>query len=148
MTVIAEKTSRVDQLAGASTAQQPDQQELVLNAHQTLSISQDAGGTLLKVQASGETLVCLRITAEGAEVLLSDGCAIRSSGNMSLEADDLTLKARKQLSLESDGDARLNAKGDFSSTARIQNLRSTLGNVNIKANDDVKVRAERICLNT
>ena len=128
--------------------QTDDYQEIALNAGQTLSVRQDSQGTLLSVNASGGTMVSLRITAAGAEVLLGNGCAIRSSGDMTLEADALTLRAKEQLNIESGGDAELKVKGDFSSWARIQTLRSTLGNVNIKANDDVKVRAERICLNT
>lgn len=141
MTEIVEKERLADQSI--------DHQEIVLSANQTLSIRQDVDGTLLKVEVSGGTLVSLRITPKGAaEVLLSDGCAIRSAGDMSLEAERLTLKARDHLRFESEGDAEVHVKGDLTSRARIQNLRSTLGNVNINANDDVKVRAERICLNT
>lgn len=123
-------------------------EDIALPSGQRLSIQKQGRESVLTIHSAGRTLVSLRINEQGAEVLLADGCAIRSSGDMSLEADVLTLKARKHLQLQSDGDTELLTKGDLHSEARIQTLKSTLGNVNIKANDDVKMRAERICLNT
>ena len=123
-------------------------QKIGLNSEQSLSIEKDGDSTVIKVLKNSSTLVNLRITDQGAEVLLTEDCAIRSSGDISVEAENLGLKARNKLTLESLGDADLQVKGDYSSRARIQTIKSTLGNVNIKANDDVKVRAERILLNT
>lgn len=122
--------------------------KIELTGGQRLTIETRRGENTLRVESSGETLVTVRVTREGAEVLLADGCAVRSRGDMTIEADLLTLRARDELRLESKGDVSINAKGDLDTEARIQNIKSTLGNVNVNANDDFKARAERILLNT
>jgi hypothetical protein len=42
---------------------------------------------------------------------------------------------------------KLQASGDLHSEARIQNVTATLGDVNVRANDDVKLSGERVRVN-
>jgi hypothetical protein len=73
--------------------------------------------------------------------------AIQATGELSLEAEQLTLRGRSGLSLTSGGDIDLQTPGDLHSKARIQNITGTLGNVNIEANDDVRLDGERVLVN-
>jgi hypothetical protein len=89
----------------------------------------------------------MRITDKGAELLFEDGLQMRSQGKLTLDGDKVTIRGREELRLESGGEAHITVTGDLHSEARIQTIRATLGNVNLKANDDVKLRGERILLN-
>lgn len=123
-------------------------EDITLPGGQQLQLSFDGDDTILKVNATGKTLVSIRITREGAELILEDGLQIRTQGNLTLDGDRVTFRAREELRLESEGEVNISAKGDLNTEGRIQNIRAKLGNVNVKANDDVKMRAERILLNT
>lgn len=46
-----------------------------------------------------------------------------------------------------EGDLKLQVAGDLHSEARVQNVTATLGDVNVRANDDVKMIGERIRMN-
>lgn len=123
-------------------------EDITLPGGQQLQLSFDGDDTILKVNATGKTLVSIRVTREGAELILEDGLQIRTQGNLTLDGDRVTFRAREELRLESEGEVNISAKGDLNTEGRIQNIRAKLGNVNVKANDDVKMRAERILLNT
>ena len=123
-------------------------QRIDLAGGQRLLIETSGATTMLNVESAGGTLVQLRITKDGAQIFLDQSCEIRSKGDITLEGETLTLRARNELKIESAGDASLDIQGNLSSTARAQSIRSTLGNVDVKANDDVSLRAERILLNT
>lgn len=123
-------------------------EDIKLPGGQHLQLSFDGDDTILKVNATGKTLVSIRVTKEGAELSFEDGLQLRTQGNLSLDGDRVTFRAREELRLESEGEVNISAKGDLNTEGRIQNIRAKLGNVNVKANDDVKLRAERILLNT
>lgn len=124
------------------------EQEIDLPGGQRLELSVDGDDTILKVNAAGKTMVSIRITRDGAELNFEDGIQMRTQGNLTLDGDRVTFRAREELRLESEGEVNICAKGDLNTEGRIQNIRAKLGNVNVKANDDVKMRAERILLNT
>ena len=65
-------------------------------------------------------------------------CSARAAASASVE---------NSVSLNTDGDLALRAAGALTSEARIQNLTATLGDVNVRANDDVKMQGERIRMN-
>lgn len=119
-----------------------------LSTGQTLLIEQSGNATMLRVGSSSGTLISLRVTQDSAEILLDQKCEIKSTGDLTLEGDNLKLRAREELQIESDGDANIEIKGDLKTIAREQTIRSKLGNVNVRANDNVDVRGERIQLNT
>jgi hypothetical protein len=114
---------------------------------QRLLIRTEGDDSIVRFEASGTTILSVRLTAEGAELLFEDGLSMRAEGKLTLDGDRVTIRASEELRLESAGEAHILAKGDLYTESRIQNIRATLGNVNIKANDDVKLRAERILLN-
>lgn len=124
------------------------EQEIDLPGGQRLELSVDGDDTILKVNAAGKTMVSIRITRDGAELNFEDGIQMRTQGTLTLDGERVTFRAREELRLESEGEVNICAKGDLNTEGRIQNIRAKLGNVNVKANDDVKMRAERILLNT
>ena len=83
------------------------------------------------VGPDGATLLVVRIT--------EDGPVVKFEGHLKLEAGRVSIHGREGVVISSDG--------DLESRARIQNITADLGNVNIKANDDVKLNGERVMMN-
>lgn len=124
------------------------EQAIELAGGQQLEIRSEGADSIVSIRADGTNVLSIRITDKGAELVFEEGIQLRTPGNLTLDGERVCLKARQQLRLESGGEIAIHAKGDLYSEARIQTIRATLGNVNLKANDDVKLRAERILLNT
>jgi hypothetical protein len=100
------------------------------------------------LDAEGRLALSIEVTKDGP-VLQLDGSqlTIRATGDLAIEAEHLKLHGRKGVLLASDQDVDVRAVGDLNSRARIQNITADLGNVNVKANDDVKLQGERIKMN-
>ncbi len=98
--------------------------------------------------ADGHMSLSIRVTPQGP-VLRFDGpgLKIETAGELSVEAQRLNLHGRSGVSVTSAGDVHIQTPGDLHSHARIQNITADLGNVNIKANDDVKLNGERVRAN-
>ena len=73
--------------------------------------------------------------------------AIQTGGNLSINAEQITIHGRKGMALTTGGDIRINAAGDLISRARTQKIRATPGNIDIEANDDITLDGERIRMN-
>jgi large exoprotein involved in heme utilization and adhesion len=100
------------------------------------------------VAPSGDITFSLRVTPGGPVLRFERGLTIEASGELELAGRRVAIRGEDSVSIESGGDAAIEVAGDLSTSARIQNIRARLGNVNVKANDDVKVVGERILLNT
>ena len=99
------------------------------------------------VAPDGKITFSLRITPDGPVLRFDQGLTIETGDSLALVGRRVAIRGAEGVSLESGGDATVEVAGDLTSTARIQNIRARLGNVNLKANDDVRVRGERIRLN-
>jgi uncharacterized protein (DUF2345 family) len=122
---------------------------LQLVANQQLVIEEVGGRNLIHLRNSeGRTSLTIEVTSSGP-VLRFDGpgLTIESTGALALSAETIALHARDGLSLSSGGDASIHVKGDLETSARVQKIRAALGNVELEANDDVRVVGERILLN-
>lgn len=94
--------------------------------------------------------VCLAVEiTEAGPVLRFEGAnlKLRVGGDLTIEAERLALSGRSEVTLYSGGDLRMNADRDLTSRARVQTIQAELGDVNVKANDDVKLRGERVRVN-
>jgi hypothetical protein len=96
----------------------------------------------------GQVCLAIEIT-EAGPVLRFEGTNLKLcvGGDLLIEADRLSLHGRTEVALHSGGDIRVHADRDLTSQARVQSIRSELGNVNVKANDDVCINGERVRVN-
>ncbi len=95
----------------------------------------------------GRVSFSVRVTPSGPVLTFDDSLTIEANDALELRARRVAISGREGVSIESGADASIEVAGDFTSTARVQNVRARLGNVNLKANDDVRLRGERIRLN-
>jgi uncharacterized protein (DUF2345 family) len=88
------------------------------------------------------------VTATGP-VLRFDGpsLALDARGALSISADSIAIRARQDLQLSAGGDAQVTVSGDLEVAAQAQTFRASAGDVQVKANDDVKLNGERVLLN-
>lgn len=122
--------------------------EKISDGHELKIIEKNKESHIEIIAPDGNMSFSIVFTSEGPVLNFGHSkIKICSQGDIELDAENLTLKGRQSLSLSSDGNINLNAKGDLDSLARVQNIQAELGNVNLKANDDVKLRGERILLN-
>jgi hypothetical protein len=100
------------------------------------------------VGTDGKVRLRIEVTAAGPVLHLEGGnLKVEVHGDLALAADRLALVGREELVLQSGGDLHLQAAQDLHSRARIQNIKADLGNVNLKANDDVRLNGERVMVN-
>jgi hypothetical protein len=122
--------------------------DLELVGRQHLRIERGAKDDRVTLVArDGRISFSLRVTPEGPVLQFEGGLTIEAGDSLALAGRRVAIRGAESVSIESGGDASVEVAGDLSTTARIQNIRARLGNVNVKANDDVRLRGERIRLN-
>ena len=108
-----------------------------------------ANDTVRVLDRSGTVALTVRVTPAGLSLCIESGAlTLLSSGTLRVDAERLELRGRSGVTIESGGDAALAVAGDLTVRASSQELRATLGDVRLAANDDVKVDGERILLNS
>ncbi|AKT42711.1 hypothetical protein [Chondromyces crocatus] len=105
--------------------------------------------TLQLLQPDGQASISIHVTPQGITLSVQGAAlTLHATGALAIDAETLALRGRSGVAIESGGDAHIDLEGDLHARARQQHLTATLGNVNIKANDDVKLDGERIKLNS
>ena len=124
-------------------------QTLELVGDQRLVVQNNAESSLLRIIGpDGKVSLAIHVTEHGHAVRLeSSAIQIEAQGELSLNAEHVSIHGRKSLSLSSDGNVSLDTPGDIHSDARSHKITARLGNVDIKANDDVTIDGERIRMN-
>jgi hypothetical protein len=124
-------------------------QTLELIGDQRLVLERTHAENVLKVVGSdGHVKFSISITAAGPVLRFEgSGLLIQSTGPLVIDAQSLVIQGREGLALISGGKGNIRCEGDLAIEARQQNLTAVLGNVNIKANDDVVLDGERIRMN-
>jgi hypothetical protein len=103
---------------------------------------------LMITSANGKVSLTITITDSGPVLHLEGaGLMIKTDGDLAINARSLAIHGRDGIALTTGGDAHICAAGDLTTKARIQNITAELGNVNLQANDDVKIDGERILMN-
>jgi len=120
-----------------------------LVAEQKLVIEYHHLSNVLNIIASdGMVSLSIHITKEGPVLKIGGGVlTIQAEGNLAIDAERVAIHSRKGMALTTGGNLHIEAAGDLHSKARGQTITADLGNVDIKANDDVKLDGERIRLN-
>ena len=132
-----------------STECSPEDRVLALTGGHELALSRAGEQDVLQIRGTGgQVILTIEVTSRGP-VLRFEGASLtlEAAGDLSICADTLRLSGRSGLALESQGDVRLETPGDLHLVARVQNIRASLGNVNIGANDDVRLNGERVMVN-
>lgn len=136
-------------------APQPGTVAVVSNQLQTIPIREH----VLTIERHGEEALIRLHAADGSQALtielgpagpvlrLGTGLAIAVDGELSFAAQRVDIRGHEGVELHSGGDITLHCEGDIMTSAREQVLEARLGDVRVDANDDVKLRGERIRLN-
>lgn len=96
----------------------------------------------------GQPTITIRVSSAGAVVELgARSVTLNVQGDLGIAADNIALHARQSLSLSSAKDLSVSAGETLRQQAKRQAITSTLGDIDIRANDDVKVDGERIRMN-
>jgi len=125
-------------------------QEVISLTHSSkLIINREGGQELIQVSNNtGEITITIEVTEKGPVLRLKGGVInIQATEKFTVESPVIELKAEQELRLSSEGDLHQQVKRDSFNMARIQHITADLGNVNIKANDDVRLDGERVKLN-
>jgi hypothetical protein len=98
-------------------------------------------------RANGSPALLIRITESGPVLEFQGSLQIRAEGIVGIEGQRVGIVGREGVAIESGGDACIRVAGELRSEAEAHSIRARLGDVEVKANDDVRLRAERIRLN-
>lgn len=128
----------------------PAVETLALTGGHELVLQRGADGDVIRfLRPDGLTGISVSITATGIHVGVHGAdLTLQTTGAITLDAERIALRGSKEVSIESGGEARIEAAGAMTLEGRTQLIRSTRGNVNVKANDDVQIDGERIRLNS
>lgn len=105
------------------------------------------GGALRLVGRDGAQPLEIEVTPAGPVLRLRSGLSLSVDGDIAVAGDRLSLHARRALCLSSEGAVDVRAGGDLTSEAAAHAIVARLGDVALRANDDVKLNGERIELN-
>lgn len=120
---------------------------IVIGGH-TLTVEHTAeGGVLRLLSPSGAKPIEIEVTPHGPVLRLGSGLSIAVAGRLDIAADEVSLSARRDLSLRSDGTVHVQAGGDMTTEAEAHRITARRGDVALEGNDDVILTGERIRMN-
>lgn len=131
------------------SAESPESRSMKLSSGRKLVVEQKENGDRITLQTAGDCIELEIMITEKGPVLRfqSADLLFSSSGKVAVECEDFHVRARRSLVCESEGDLKQTAKSSFSAVGEACSVRASRGDVEIKANDDVRVKGERIRLN-
>ncbi len=114
-----------------------------------LILEQRGGNEVVQLMShSGEIAISIHMKEEGPVIRLTGASVeLQATKKISFESPSIELNAQEIIKISSKGDYHQEIEGDVHSAARIQHIKADLGNVNIEANDDVRLNGERVKLN-
>jgi hypothetical protein len=107
----------------------------------------DGSHVLTLVGPSGVQALSIELTAQGPRLRMEAGLSLAFSGELSIDAKRVAIHGREGIALTSGADAKIAASGELATSARAQSITAELGDVRVKANDDVRLDGERIRMN-
>ena len=122
--------------------------EIPVDGEFRLTIERGEQGSVIRlIDARGGIPLRVELGANGPVLHLGSGLTIAVAGELSFDAQRVAIHGREGIHLHSEGDTLIESEGDLVTRAREQLVEARLGDVRVKANDDVKVVGERIRLN-
>jgi hypothetical protein len=111
--------------------------------------SEGAQDTLTLLAADGQVRLVLSVSARNLQIQSSDtGAVLSLSGAITLEADSVRVVAKEHLALRSHGSLSVEAENELSLKAGSVVIAATRTDAVLRANDDVRIEAERIRMNS
>lgn len=98
------------------------------------------GHHLRLVGPGGGQSVEIVVTPQGPVLRLGSGLRLELAGPLTVDADQIALHGRSGVSLTSGGELNIEATTHL-------NARTQLGDVRVKANDDLRLDGERVLMN-
>lgn len=98
------------------------------------------GHVLRLVGPGGGQRIEIAITPQGPVLRLHGGLRLELAGDLNVDAKRVVLHGREGMALTSGADASIVAAGDLSA-------RAELGDLSLRANDDVRIDGERVRTN-
>lgn len=116
---------------------------------QTLAVEHQGERDLVHIRSlDGEVRVTVVVSAAGAMIRLEGaGLVVSAAGALVIDAEHVSIHSREGIELCSQGNTRIVAQGDLELDARSQLITAQLGDVAVRANDDVRLNGEHIRLN-
>lgn len=115
---------------------------------QTLVVQEAPEACLVRLlDPEGRSRLTIEITPEGPILRLEGSVRLQVEGDLALAARRLALHAEDGMELSSGGDLRLQAAGVACTRAQSQSIEATVGDVQVSANDRVRLKGELIKLN-
>lgn len=106
--------------------------------------------------AQGITLFTIEVNNTGTSLNIeAENINLEAKNKLNLSAKELNIRASKELYVKSEGNLSQYVKGNKTietqgeniETAKTQYIKAYLGDVRLKANDDIKLNGERVKLN-
>ncbi len=131
--------------------------ERPLKKGHSLAIHNEDNGDVIKVRnAKGLVLFTIEVSTAGATLNIeAENICISAANKLNITGKEVHIASEKQLNLKSNGNLDQQVKGnktittdgDNIETAKTQQLNAYLGDIKLKANDDIKLNGERVKLN-
>ena len=135
------KGQEIVKAANTKTVALVAKQKLVIEYHHFSNVLNIIG-------SDGNLSLSIQITKAGPVLKISgEALTIQAEGKLAIDAEKVSIHSRKDMALTTGGNIHIEAAGDLYSKSRAQMITADLGNIDIKANDDVKLDGERIRLN-
>jgi hypothetical protein len=121
--------------------EKPADASISLAGERRLVVRRSAGGDALTLlERDGKVAVTVTITSDAVTLNLGGArVEIEVEKSLAIAAESISLHGREGVSISTEG--------TLATTARTQTITSTHGNVEVEANDDVKLNGERVLLN-
>ena len=131
--------------------------EKPLKKGHSLAIIEKSDTDIIQVRnAQGISLFTIEVSNEGTNLNIeAENINIKANKTLQLSGETIDLKSKKELFIKSEGDLNQYVKGNKTietqgkniETAKTQYIKAYLGDVKLKANDDIKLNGERVKLN-
>jgi len=151
------RTSDEPTLPAVQEAPAPQAGIQMINFPTGATLVVDSANEELKLlDAEASTLLVITVSDKGLVLNLNAlQLNIRALDEINLSGRQINIEAAEHLSLKSGGtmqqtvetDLQVDTGGTSISRAKVQKIEATLGNAEIKANDDVRLDGERVKLN-
>jgi hypothetical protein len=108
---------------------------------------QGGGQVIRLIGPVGAQALTIELTPQGPRLALGSGLTLALSGPLTIDAERVAIHGRTAVAITSGGELQVQAASDLAVGGRITTVTADLGDVKVKANDDVRLNGERIMMN-